>query len=271
MSYMSHTYTHYSVTNESQVRMGSANEAFVPYETFRASDGDVFVGVATNDMWTRFCTEFGLAELGDDARLRSIAGRCDYRDYVVTKVAEALASVPSAELIDRLLAIGVPTARERAQLVNKRDSIDFGQSKGARNRAQFRQKDGRREFSLERAGTDILHRGLIGPTEQIAYRSPPPGLRGSRRRDQCSGRNGCDSRGGKASRLLRIESRLERRVVESGAPQCHCDGTVGSGQDREKNVLGFHRARSASERFRDRALADGVQLAWQREVNHCGA
>ncbi|HEX3724060.1 MAG TPA: CoA transferase, partial [Nitrolancea sp.] len=56
-------------------------------------------------------TEFGLVELGADVRLRTIAGRCDHREYVVKSVADALSAVPSAELIERLLRIGIPTAR----------------------------------------------------------------------------------------------------------------------------------------------------------------
>lgn len=111
LSLMSHAYTHYSVTGESQVRRGTANETFVPYQVFAVNGGEVFVGVATDTMFQNFCNSFGLENLAADQRLQTIQGRCDHREEIVEKTAEALRELSVDEVVERLVAIGVPTAK----------------------------------------------------------------------------------------------------------------------------------------------------------------
>jgi crotonobetainyl-CoA:carnitine CoA-transferase CaiB-like acyl-CoA transferase len=108
MTWMSYSYTRYALTGESLGRMGSANETFVPYQVFQVRDGDVFVGVATDAMFQAFCAEFGLADLAADPSLATIAGRCEHRERVVAATAKALAPLPAAEVVSRLLRIDIP-------------------------------------------------------------------------------------------------------------------------------------------------------------------
>jgi hypothetical protein len=60
-------------------------------------------------------------------------------------------------------------------------------------------------------------------------------------------------------------------MVDPCAGQRRGRRSVVVSKDREQNVFGLDSARSAGKRFADRALADGVQLAGQRELNHCVA
>lgn len=108
MAWMSFAYTHYSNSGEVPRRLGSANESFVPYQVFEALDGHVFVGVATDPMFARFCEAFGLTELADDERFRTIAGRCAHRDQVVNAVTARLAEMRTAEILDRLRHLEIP-------------------------------------------------------------------------------------------------------------------------------------------------------------------
>jgi crotonobetainyl-CoA:carnitine CoA-transferase CaiB-like acyl-CoA transferase len=110
MSWMAHAYTHFAYTGEDQVRRGTANESFVPYQVFQAADGDVFVGVGTDRMFSDFCSTFGLTDLAADPRFKTIAGRCAHREALVPLVAAALHGLPRNIISERLTAIGVPTA-----------------------------------------------------------------------------------------------------------------------------------------------------------------
>jgi crotonobetainyl-CoA:carnitine CoA-transferase CaiB-like acyl-CoA transferase len=108
---MGYSYTNFSVTGERPQRWGSANESFVPYQLFAAADGDVFVGAGTDRMFRDLCAEFGLDELSTDERFADIPGRCRHRDEVISAVAATLRPLPAAEVVRRLVAIGVPTAQ----------------------------------------------------------------------------------------------------------------------------------------------------------------
>jgi hypothetical protein len=57
-------------------------------------------------------------------------------------------------------------------------------------------------------------------------------------------------------------------MIDPRASQRSGRGAARASKDREQNVFGLDGARSAGNRFADRVLADGVQLARQRELNH---
>jgi len=50
----------YFATNTAPPRMGNRHPTIVPYETFRASDGDFVLAVGNDDQWRRFCGVAGL-------------------------------------------------------------------------------------------------------------------------------------------------------------------------------------------------------------------
>ena len=108
MAWMSMTYTRFSLTGQVPERRGSANESFVPYQVFRARDGDVFIGVGTDTMFAKFCESFGLEALGGDPRFRTIGGRCDHRAEVVATVANKMAEFTVAEILERALNAHIP-------------------------------------------------------------------------------------------------------------------------------------------------------------------
>jgi crotonobetainyl-CoA:carnitine CoA-transferase CaiB-like acyl-CoA transferase len=109
ISSMSYYYTHYSATGELPQRWGSANESFVPYQMFRAKDGEVFVGVGTDRMFRDFCAEFGLDEMGADPELATIAGRVANRNKVVSAVADILRELSVNDAMQKLVEAKIPT------------------------------------------------------------------------------------------------------------------------------------------------------------------
>ena len=94
------------------VRVG--NEArHDPTGLYRLVDGDVFIAIATEARWQKLCRAIGLADLLDDARYQTAAGReanvADLRKAVQT----ALAPMHCADAIALLEGAGVPIARVR--------------------------------------------------------------------------------------------------------------------------------------------------------------
>ncbi len=59
-------------------RLGNAHPSIVPYETFKAADGYINLAVGTDDHFQRFCKEAGRADLADDQRYRTNAGRVEW-------------------------------------------------------------------------------------------------------------------------------------------------------------------------------------------------
>jgi crotonobetainyl-CoA:carnitine CoA-transferase CaiB-like acyl-CoA transferase len=91
-------------------RLGNRHPSIVPYETFRAADGDFVLAVGTDEQWRKFC---GVAGLPLDERFATnrqrVAAYADLRPFV----AERLNQQPRAYWIERLTAAGVPCGSVR--------------------------------------------------------------------------------------------------------------------------------------------------------------
>jgi crotonobetainyl-CoA:carnitine CoA-transferase CaiB-like acyl-CoA transferase len=110
MSYMSQAYTHYSSTGEDAIRRGTANDSFAPFQMFDTADKGVFIGVGTNRMFNDFCQAFGLVELMKDERFATIQGRHDNLKELSEIVQNVVRDKPATEVIEKLLAVRIPTA-----------------------------------------------------------------------------------------------------------------------------------------------------------------
>jgi crotonobetainyl-CoA:carnitine CoA-transferase CaiB-like acyl-CoA transferase len=84
------------------------------YETFETRDGErLFIGIISDNHWRIFCATFGLAELVDDARYASNAGRVANRDTLRPVVASVARARDMAELTATFDAVGLPFAPVR--------------------------------------------------------------------------------------------------------------------------------------------------------------
>jgi len=61
----------YFVEGEEPARIGNRYEFIYPYDTFRAEDGWVVIGIANDAIWGRFLEASGLTGLGEDGRFSS--------------------------------------------------------------------------------------------------------------------------------------------------------------------------------------------------------
>jgi crotonobetainyl-CoA:carnitine CoA-transferase CaiB-like acyl-CoA transferase len=79
--------------------MPARRGAWAVYEVFEtAGDGRLFIGVTSDQQWTRFTEEFGLQELAADPRLATNVMRCDERPWLIPRLQAALKDVPRAEV-----------------------------------------------------------------------------------------------------------------------------------------------------------------------------
>jgi len=72
MSYMAQNYWR---TGKVPRRMGTGHPAMCPYQAFRASDGDLMLGVGNDAQWQRFCAAAGLQEYVSDPAFATNAER----------------------------------------------------------------------------------------------------------------------------------------------------------------------------------------------------
>jgi crotonobetainyl-CoA:carnitine CoA-transferase CaiB-like acyl-CoA transferase len=87
---------------------GNVHASIVPYQTFRASDGHVNVGVANNALFERFCRALDLDELTLDSRFADNPSRVAHRKELVPIIERRIASLSKGEVVRRLREANVP-------------------------------------------------------------------------------------------------------------------------------------------------------------------
>ena len=87
---------------------GNVHASIVPYQTIRASDGFVNVGVANNALFERFCRAMDLEELLDDPRFADNPTRVAHRKDIVPLIERRFAALTRAEIVRRLREANVP-------------------------------------------------------------------------------------------------------------------------------------------------------------------
>jgi formyl-CoA transferase len=87
---------------------GNMHASIVPYQTFRASDGHVNVGVANNALFERFCRALDLDELLEDERFIDNPKRVAHRREIVPIIERRVKNLTKAEVVRRLREANVP-------------------------------------------------------------------------------------------------------------------------------------------------------------------
>lgn len=98
----------YFATGQSPKRRGNTHATIAPYETFKASDGWLNIGVANDKFWQLFCGVIERPDLAADRRFAKAVDRVSLRAELVPVVAEIIAGKPRQHWIDALNRAGVP-------------------------------------------------------------------------------------------------------------------------------------------------------------------
>lgn len=87
---------------------GNVHPVIAPYGVFRAQDGDLNIGAATQQMWISLCEVIGLPSLKLDSRFRDNASRMTSREELRVIIETRLASRTRGEWTELLVAAGIP-------------------------------------------------------------------------------------------------------------------------------------------------------------------
>ncbi len=79
--------------------MPARRGAWAIYEVFKtADDGQLFIGVTSDQQWSRFVQEFNLQELASDSRLATNLMRLKERAWLIPTLQQVLVSLPQADV-----------------------------------------------------------------------------------------------------------------------------------------------------------------------------
>ncbi len=81
-------------------RSGGRDSVIAIYQTFSTADEPITLALGNDAIWERFCKAAGLGDMGADARFADNAGRREWREHIVGRIQETLASQPAAYWLD---------------------------------------------------------------------------------------------------------------------------------------------------------------------------
>jgi len=96
------------VSGETAKRYGNEHANIVPYQTFRASDGDFVLATGNDRQFAQVCVLIGRPNLAEDPRYATNPARVANRETLIPEMQAAFAHRPAAEWVEGLLALGVP-------------------------------------------------------------------------------------------------------------------------------------------------------------------
>lgn len=89
-------------------KVGTRHRLSAPYESLKAQDGFLVVGVSNEKLWRLFCTALGAPELMAAPEFADRFTRVANRDALKARIEAILATRPVEEWIERISSAGVP-------------------------------------------------------------------------------------------------------------------------------------------------------------------
>ncbi len=99
----------YLETGDPPRKLGNDHQSIVPYGTFKAKDGYLIIGCASESLWAKLCALLDMEDVRDDPRYRINAERVQRRGEVNHILEQHLAHRTVAEWCAELEEAGIPT------------------------------------------------------------------------------------------------------------------------------------------------------------------
>ncbi len=99
------------VSGETPGRYGNAHPSIVPYETFRAADGEFALAVGNDRQFAQLCQLIERPEWVTDPRFATNPARVQHRAVLIALLNELFASRSAAEWVAGALALGIPAGQ----------------------------------------------------------------------------------------------------------------------------------------------------------------
>jgi crotonobetainyl-CoA:carnitine CoA-transferase CaiB-like acyl-CoA transferase len=100
--------TNYFATGKPPRRIGNLHPNIVPYQPFRAADGEVILACGNDNLYRKFCEAAGCPELAADPRFATNGKRVENRDELARLLGAIFARHTRKEWVELLDAAGVP-------------------------------------------------------------------------------------------------------------------------------------------------------------------
>jgi len=131
--------TNYFSTGLPPKRIGNLHPNIVPYQPFRAADGDVILACGNDNLYRKFCDAAGCPELARDPRFATNGKRVENRAELTRLLAAVFRKRTKREWLELLEAAGVPNGPindvaqvfEEPQVKVRRVRIELEHSAGA--------------------------------------------------------------------------------------------------------------------------------------------
>jgi len=96
------------VSGQTPGRYGNAHPSIVPYQPFRAADGELALGVGNDGQFRQLCALIEHPEWAVDPRFASNPARVAHRDELVRLLNAIFAAETTRYWVDKLVAAGIP-------------------------------------------------------------------------------------------------------------------------------------------------------------------
>ncbi len=100
----------YLVEGRLPQRIGNRYESTYPYDSFKAKDGSLVIGAANDKLWQTLCAIMRQPDLGEEAEFDTNWKRVQRHEEVKGLVEAWTVTKPVKEIVDALLAAGIPAA-----------------------------------------------------------------------------------------------------------------------------------------------------------------
>jgi len=98
----------YLVSGNVPHRMGNAHPNITPYQVFPVADGHIIIASGNDSQFVKLCGALGAPDIGKDPAYADNKGRLAHRAELIECLCALTAKFPSAELLPKLEAVGVP-------------------------------------------------------------------------------------------------------------------------------------------------------------------
>lgn len=96
----------YCMTGSVPERVGNAYPSISPYDTFKAKDGYVAIGISTDGQWMKFCDALGMEDLKNEEKYKTNESRGDhYESGLKQAIEEVTATMSKFEIEEKLRAV----------------------------------------------------------------------------------------------------------------------------------------------------------------------
>ena len=96
------------IANLNPGRAGNRHASIAPYETFRAKDGYLNLGVANDGQFKKLCRLLGTPELAEDPRFAQNPKRVENREELAQRLGAVFLTRPVSEWVGLLQGAGIP-------------------------------------------------------------------------------------------------------------------------------------------------------------------